>query len=134
MMLGIGASAIAVGHGGGQLLQLSPSKLLTNTIGLPTSITASIASLNKSTPVVPVNELSDYAFTCAGPTYGFFHDADVSACIDATKIIAAGQERIRFAERDTPEATSDSYPLPWRWMDRRSYSFQHSSFMVIILS
>ena len=120
LMLSIGASAIAIGNGGSQLLQLSSPNLSRPAAVLPTSISASLPPLNLSAAITPVNDLSDYALTCAGPTYGFFHDEEVSACLDATKIIAAGRDRMRFAVRDTPEVTPDAYPLPWRWMDRRS--------------
>lgn len=120
IMLAIVASAISIGNRGSQVLEASSSNLLPPAVVLPTSITASFPSVNQSTPIVPANGLNDYAFTCSGPTYGFFHDTEISSCVEATRIIASGRDRIRFVERNTPEVTADTYPLPWRWMDRRS--------------
>ena len=112
LILSMGASAVAI---------ILPPPLIVSSTGS----TASLLAANQSLRPFPVNDLKDYAFTCSGPTYGFFQDADVSSCLDATRVIAAGRERIRFAKRDTAEVTPDSYPLPWRWMDRRSSQFQY---------
>ena len=120
IMLGLGASAIAIGNGGSEVLRLSPSNILPPAVVLPTSINSSLSSFNESAAIVPVDNPNGYAFTCAGPTYGFFQDAEISACLDANSMIASGQDRIRFVERDTPEMTPDAFPLPWRWMDSRS--------------
>ena len=119
IMLGLGASAIAIGNGGSEVLHLSPSNLLPPAIVLPTSINSSVPFFNESAATDPVDNPNDYAFSCAGPTYGYFEDADISACLDATSVIAAGRDRIRFVERGTPEMTPDAFPLPWRWMDSR---------------
>ena len=80
--------------------------------------TGALASpFNQSVHLVLPNTNSGYEFICDGLRYGTFHDEEVSACVDAKEAIAAGRERIRFAMRDTPEATREAYPLPWRWMD-----------------
>ena len=78
------------------------------------------APFNQSLDLVLPNTDEDYEFICDGSKYGTFLDQDVSACVDAMKAIGRGRERIQFAMRDTPEATKEAYPLPWRWMDSRS--------------
>ena len=85
---------------------------------LSTVITGALASpFNQSVHLVLPNTNDCYEFICDGSRYGTFLDEEVSACVDAKEAIAAGRERMRFAMRDTPEATGKAYPLPWRWMD-----------------
>ena len=85
---------------------------------LITVIPGGLASLvNQSLSLVLPNTNNDYEFICDGSRYGTFLDEEVSACVDATKAIAPGRERVMFAMRDTPEATKEAYPLPWRWMN-----------------
>ena len=81
------------------------------------NIRALASPLNQSISLVLPNLSNDYDITCDGSKYGVFQNRDVTACVDATKVIASGRDRETFAIRYTAEATDDTYPLPWRWMD-----------------
>ena len=108
--------ALAVASNINEFLHLPSSTSLPAHPSPLININPPLSSLNY-TSIPQAN--NDYMFTCSGQAYGYFHNSEISACLDATETIAAGRERYTFAMRGTPEYDEDAYPLPWRWMSGR---------------
>ena len=75
-------------------------------LSLPPTVASSL--LNTST----LQE--EYDYTCDGPKYGGFSKPD--DCLSALGRFVQGQDRVVFAERESPERVESVHPLPWRWM------------------
>ena len=106
-----------------QSLHVSSSTSLTS--HLPPLVNLNSSSSHQNyTLTLPAN--NNYLFTCSGESYGYFQRHEISDCLHATEAIATGRERYTFAMRGTPEYDEDAYPLPWRWMSRRSIFFLFS--------
>lgn len=116
LLLASTASAIAVETGGRQMIQLAPQGPSLSQLVVPSSDGNRLTlPFNQSIPVLHADH-DDYQFTCNGNQYGHIPDPDIQDCMEALQSIKTGRNRIRFAERHTPERIGDVFPLPWRWM------------------
>ena len=116
-------SAIAISNGEPQTIQLAApayaSSHLTFDVPPPTRFPNLPLSLNESVALLNTSVLNDnHRFTCDGSRFGFF--SSVEDCVGALNVIVRSQTPIVFAERGSPGVGTGVFPLPYRWMGRKT--------------
>ena len=116
LLLASTGSAAAVENGGHQLIQSASQGPSLSQLVVPSPDGNSLIShFNESIPALHTYH-NDYDVLCNGNQYGQILDPDIEDCMEALQIIRPSRDRIRFAERHTPERVGSVFPLPWRWM------------------